>query len=63
MYESARDALTHCTPNCQKGGYIIIDDYHIEACMKAVEDYRNANNIFEPISWVDQAGVFWQRSG
>ena len=62
MYESTTDALTYLYPKLVKEGYIIIDDYHIKACRNAVEDYRKTHNILEPITWVDQSGVFWQKN-
>ena len=50
-----------------RGGFIIIDDYGmIPACNQAVEDFRRAANITEPlkiIGYVDQnpLGAFWRK--
>lgn len=62
MYESTIDALTHLYPKVSVGGYIIVDDYQvIRGCKKAVDDYRQAQGIHEPMVEVDWAGVYWQR--
>lgn len=62
MYESTMDALTALYPRLSVGGYCIIDDYlwH-KPCAQAVEDYRKANGISEPIQKIDVSGVFWRR--
>lgn len=61
MYESTMDALTSLYPKLVDGGYLIIDDYSIEACRKAVSDFREARGIVEPIHLVDWTGVFWRK--
>lgn len=64
MYESTMDALTALYPKVSPGGYMIIDDYGIVAgCRKAVEDYREAQGIRDPIRDIDGWGVFWQKAG
>jgi O-methyltransferase len=62
MYESTMDGLTNLYPKLSPGGYLIVDDYGaIEGCRKAVEDYRRANGILEPIQSIDWTGAFWRR--
>jgi len=60
MYQSTTDALTHLYPNLAPGGYLVIDDYEVEACRRAVHDYREAHDVREPIQRIDQTGVYWQ---
>lgn len=62
MYESTMDAISALYPKLSIGGYIIIDDYlwH-KPCAQAVEDYRAANNITEPVITVDKGAVYWRR--
>jgi O-methyltransferase len=63
LYESTWDALINLYPKLQPGGFCIIDDYGgIPACKKAIHDYRDQNNISEPIVPVDTSGVYWRRS-
>ena len=62
MYESTMDALVNLYPKLSIGGYAIIDDYNdIAACRKAVDDYRAANKITEPLAGIDWSGVFWMK--
>jgi O-methyltransferase len=61
MYESTIDALKHLYPRLSPGGYLIIDDWSHIPCRKAVEDYRSAHGITEPIEVIDWTGVFWRR--
>jgi cephalosporin hydroxylase len=64
LYESTMDALTALYPKLSVGGYAIIDDYtNIDACRKAVDDYRAMHGITEPIHTIDWAGVYWRREG
>lgn len=64
MYESTMDGLTHLYPKLSVGGFLIVDDYGIASpgCRQAVEDYRQAHQIREPLQRIDWGGVFWQRS-
>ena len=51
-YESTRDALEHLYPRLTQGGYVIIDDWHLESCKKACLDFRNEHQIDDPIAQV-----------
>jgi Macrocin-O-methyltransferase (TylF). len=62
MYESTWLALACLYPKISPGGFAIIDDYGaLPNCRAAVEDFRTANNITEPIIPVDWTGVYWQK--
>ena len=62
MYESTMDALVHLYPKLSLGGFVIIDDYHaVPACRQAVDDFRAAQRIQEPIESIDWTGVYWRR--
>ncbi|MET9297310.1 TylF/MycF family methyltransferase [Streptomyces sp. NPDC003077] len=62
LYESTTDALTHLYPRLSPGGFVIIDDYNIEPCRQAVEDYRGRRRITEPVRAIDGHGVYWRRA-
>ncbi|MFN2607371.1 MAG: TylF/MycF family methyltransferase [Acidimicrobiales bacterium] len=63
MYESTIVALEALYPKLSPGGFVIVDDYGaVPACKSAVEDYRAASGIDDPIEEIDWGGVFWQRS-
>lgn len=62
MYESTMDGLKNLYPKLSVGGYVIVDDYgYWDACRRAVHNYRDANDITEPIHKVDWTGVYWRR--
>jgi O-methyltransferase len=62
MYQSTMDAITALYPKLSIGGFLIVDDYSmIPACKQAVDEYRAANNIIEPIISIDWTGVYWRR--
>ncbi len=63
MYESTTQALESLYPKLSIGGFCIIDDYAIDACKRAVDDYRSQMRSEEPITTIDWTGVYWQKAG
>lgn len=61
MYESTMDALSALYPKLSINGYVIIDDFHLEGCRRAVQDFRTAQGITDEIKDIDGMGVYWQR--
>jgi O-methyltransferase len=61
LYASTTHALDALYPKVSTGGYVVIDDYSIDACRRATHDYRDAHGITEPIERIDTSGVFWRR--
>lgn len=62
LYESTMDALSALQPRVSKGGFIIIDDYHVvPACKKAVHDYLATHGLKPLIQEIDGMGVFWRK--
>jgi O-methyltransferase len=61
MYDSTMVALESLYPSLSPGGFLIIDDYKLPPCRKAVHDYRDANGIEEPMEQIDWTGVFWRK--
>ncbi len=63
-YDSTLDALRPLYPKLSPGGYLIVDDWALEGCRRAVEDYRREHAIRETIVEIDGSAVYWQkRSG
>jgi len=62
MYESTMDALVNLYPKLSPGGYVIIDDFALPGCRKAVQDFREQSGIAEEIQMIDWTGAFWRRS-
>jgi hypothetical protein len=60
MYESTRDGIVNLYPKLSHGGTLIADDYFLfEAHRTAVDEYRAANAITDPIIRIDEWGVYW----
>jgi O-methyltransferase len=63
LYESTMDSLQHLYPKLSAGGFVILDDYgSIAACRQAVEDYRAAHAVRDPVQQIDWAGSYWCKS-
>lgn len=65
-YESTMDALVNLYGKLSVGGYAIIDDYGEDSwtyCRKAVDDFRAAQGIDEPMIQVDSKCYYWERRG
>ncbi len=61
MYESTMDQLFNLYSKISVGGVIIVDDYGVESCRRAIHDFRNWHNITEVIINVPggRTGVYW----
>lgn len=62
MYESTTQALESLYDRVSPGGFVIIDDYHLEPCKQAVTDFRSRRSINDAITDIDGMGVFWRKS-
>ena len=61
-YEATWVGLESLYPGLSAGGYVVIDDYGlIPECRTAVDDFREARGIDEPIEKIDWNGVRWRR--
>jgi len=61
MYGSTMDALCSLYPRLSAGGFVIVDDYNLPACRKAVADFRSRQGIADEIRTIDWAGVYWRK--
>jgi hypothetical protein len=61
MYESTFVALEALYDKVSPGGFVIVDDYHLEPCRLAVEDFRGDKKIDEPVVPIDWTGVYWRK--
>jgi O-methyltransferase len=63
LYESTFDALSALYDKVSPGGFVIVDDFGVfPCCRQAVEEFRTAHGIADPIEDIDGSGVFWRRS-
>lgn len=62
LYESTMNGLANLYPQLSEGGYIVVDDYgEFDACRTAVDEFREAESIESPITWIDHSGVYWAK--
>ena len=62
MYSSIYQVLTTLYPRLSVGGYLIVDDYHLDSCKAAISDYREHCGIDDELIDIDGSGVYWRRS-
>ncbi len=63
LYESTMQTLTALYDRVSVGGYVIVDDYGVlPVCREAVEEFREARGITDPIEIIDWTGARWRRS-
>ena len=61
MYESTIQALDSLYPKLSPGGFVIIDDYGLIPCRKAVDDFRARNGIADIVEDIDGMASFWRK--
>lgn len=61
MYQSTMETLEALYSKVVPKGYIIVDDFILEACRGAVLDFRKKHLIDAAIQEIDGAGIFWQK--
>jgi O-methyltransferase len=61
MYGSTMDAFANLYHKLSPGGFCIIDDYAIEGCRNAVNDFREQHNVQEPLQVIDWTGRYWRK--
>jgi hypothetical protein len=63
LYESTYQALEALYPRLSPGGILIADDYGVPCgCQKAVDDYRAAHGLDEPMTALSNGAVYWRKS-
>jgi O-methyltransferase len=60
MYESTIEAMDALYHKVSYGGFVIVDDYFLPPCAKAVHDFREHYGINSPILPIDGAGTYWR---
>ena len=62
LYESTIQALDALYDKLSKGGYVIVDDYHVvEGCRLAIHDFLAAEDISPALIEIDGVGVYWKK--
>jgi O-methyltransferase len=64
-YEGTRDILNYLYPMLSLGGFMLIDDYKLQGCKKAVDEYRVKNKVYDKLRIVDEVDgvIFWRKGG
>jgi hypothetical protein len=58
------DGLVNLYHKLSAGGALIADDYYLFECQrKAVDEFRGAHGIADPIVQIDHYGGYWIKSG
>jgi hypothetical protein len=64
MYESTMDGLVNLYHKLSPGGTLIVDDYYLfEAHRQAVDEFRAAQCVTDPIIRIDEFGGYWVKGG
>jgi hypothetical protein len=61
MYSSTVQTLDALYTKVSPGGFVIVDDYILEGCRQAINDFRAQHGIDEPMHEIDGAAVFWRK--
>ena len=63
FFTSTWDALVHCYPKLNLGGFVLVDDYFaFEECRRAVDTYRSEHQIVEELVVVDHMSAMWRKT-
>ncbi len=63
LYSSTMQALEALYDRVSSGGFVIIDDYGgLGQCAQAVDTFRSARGITDPLTMIDWTGAFWRKS-
>ena len=57
-YDSVLTSLEYLYPRLSKGGFLIVDDWHLQGCRDAVKDYLTKHAIAEDVHVRDN-NAFW----
>ena len=61
LYESTITVLENLYPGLSPGGFVIVDDYGLRACRRAVDDYRSAHGIEDEVHRIDRIAAYWRK--
>ena len=61
VFVPTMDILENLYSKVTENGVIIIDDYCLPNCVKAVSDFRNKEEIKNDIDVIDNCGIFWYK--
>ena len=62
MYGSTMVTLESLYDKVSPGGFVIVDDFGLGPCRKAIEDFRQARRIVDEIIRIDDSSVYWRKT-
>lgn len=61
MYDSTMDQLFNLYAKVSIGGFVIVDDWSIPPCKRAINDFRQWHGIADPIVEIDASSMYWRK--
>lgn len=61
MYDSTMDQLFNLYAKVSIGGFVIVDDWIIPPCKRAINDFRRWHGIADPIVDIDATAMYWRK--
>lgn len=61
-YGSTMNSLEYLYPKLSRGGFCIIDDYALQGCKSAVDNYRKQHGINAELKRIDWSGRYWRKT-
>lgn len=61
MYGSTMESLVYLYPKLSVGGFCIIDDYSLDGCKLAVDNYMAKNKINSKKIPIDSNSIYWRK--
>jgi len=61
MYESCLDSIFNLYEFLSVGGYVIIDDWAIQSCRDAVNEFLKTHDLSPNIVKIDNISVWWKK--
>ena len=62
LYSSTMIALENLYPGLSSGGFVIVDDFRINECRRAVNDFRASTGSDETVVPIDDSSVYWRKA-
>ena len=62
MYESTIDILYNLYDLVSVGGCVIVDDWIIPECRRAIDDFRVRHKVFDEVVAIDEYSAYWCKS-
>ena len=60
LYESTIQALDALYHKISPGGFVIVDDYFLDPCARAITDFRERHGITSPLLPIDGMASWWR---